>query len=51
VDGVYVKAGLEKDKAAMLVVLAGLRDNARSSSALVDRAKPSTAVGLTRAPS
>jgi putative transposase len=26
VDGVYVKAGLEKDKAAMLVVLVGLRD-------------------------
>src|SRR5215510_10817049 len=26
VDGVYVKAGLEKDKAAMLVVIAGLRD-------------------------
>jgi transposase-like protein len=26
VDGIYVKAGLEKDKAAMLVVLAGLRD-------------------------
>jgi len=26
VDGVYVKAGLEKDKAAMLVVLAALRD-------------------------
>jgi len=26
VDGVYVKAGLEKDKAAMLVILAGLRD-------------------------
>jgi putative transposase len=26
VDGVYVKAGLEKDKAAMLVALAGLRD-------------------------
>jgi transposase-like protein len=25
-DGIYVKAGLEKDKAAMLVVLAGLRD-------------------------
>jgi putative transposase len=25
-DGVYVKAGLEKDKAAMLVVLAALRD-------------------------
>jgi hypothetical protein len=26
VDGIYVKAGLEKDKAAMLVVLAALRD-------------------------
>jgi len=26
VDGVYVKAGLEKDKAAILVVLAGLRN-------------------------
>jgi putative transposase len=26
VDGVYVKAGLEKDKAAMLVVLAALRN-------------------------
>ncbi len=26
VDGVYVKAGLEKDKAALLVALAGLRD-------------------------
>src|SRR5207247_3166425 len=26
VDGVYVKAGLEKDKAAILVVLAALRD-------------------------
>jgi putative transposase len=26
VDGIYVKAGLEKDKAAMLVILAGLRD-------------------------
>lgn len=26
VDGIYVKAGLEQDKAAMLVVLAGLRD-------------------------
>ena len=26
VDGIYVKAGLEKDKAAMLVVIAALRD-------------------------
>src|SRR4029434_2959098 len=25
-DGIYVKAGLEKDKAALLVVLAALRD-------------------------
>jgi len=25
-DGIYVKAGLEKDKAALLVVIAGLRD-------------------------
>jgi putative transposase len=25
-DGIYIKAGLEKDKAAMLVVIAGLRD-------------------------
>jgi putative transposase len=25
-DGIYVKAGLEKDKAAMLVLIAGLRD-------------------------
>jgi putative transposase len=29
VDGIYVKAGLEKDKAAMLVVLAALRDGRR----------------------
>ena len=25
-DGIYVKAGLEKDKAAMLVLIAALRD-------------------------
>src|SRR5436309_12129111 len=25
-DGIYVKAGLEKDKAALLVIVAGLRD-------------------------
>jgi len=25
-DGIYVKAGLEKDKAALLVLVAGLRD-------------------------
>ena len=32
VDGIYVKAGLEQDKAAMLVVLAGLRDGRKPSS-------------------
>lgn len=30
VDGVYVKAGLEKDKAAVLVVLAGLNDGRKT---------------------
>ena len=30
VDGVYVKAGLEKDKAAVLVVLAGLSDGRKT---------------------
>lgn len=30
VDGVYVKAGLEKDKAAVLVVLAGLQDGRKT---------------------
>lgn len=29
VDGVYVKAGLEKEKAALLVVVAGLRDGTK----------------------
>lgn len=33
-DGVYVKAGLEKDKAAMLVVLAGLSDGRKVVLAL-----------------
>ena len=28
-DGIYVKAGLEKDKAAVLVVIAGLRDGTK----------------------
>lgn len=35
VDGVYVKAGLEKDKAALLVVLAGLSDGRKEIVAVV----------------
>lgn len=30
VDGIYVKAGLEKDKAALLVVIAALRDGSKA---------------------
>ena len=35
VDGVYVKAGLEKDKAALLVAVAGLSDGRKQIVALV----------------
>jgi hypothetical protein len=28
-DGIYVKAGLDKDKAALLVVIAALRDGTK----------------------
>lgn len=35
VDGVYVKAGLEKDKAALLVVIAGCADGCKRLVALV----------------
>lgn len=35
VDGVYVKAGLEKDKAALLVAVAGLSDGRKEIVALV----------------
>ena len=35
VDGVYVKAGLEREKAAVLVVLAGLSDGRKELIALV----------------
>jgi len=35
VDGVYVKAGLEKDKAALLVVIAGLADGRKERVAFV----------------
>ena len=34
-DGVYVKAGLEREKAAVLVVLAGLRDGRNELVTLV----------------
>lgn len=30
VDGIYVKAGLEKDKAALLVVIAALKDGSKA---------------------
>ena len=42
VDGVYVKAGLEKDKAAMLVVLAGLRDGRKAILAVESGYREST---------
>jgi transposase-like protein len=42
VDGVYVKAGLEKEKAAVLVVLAALRDGRKELVALVPWHREST---------
>lgn len=42
VDGVYVKAGLEKDKAAVLVVLAALSDGRKELLALVPGHREST---------
>jgi len=42
VDGVYVKAGLEKEKAAVLVVLAALRDGRKELVALVPGHREST---------
>lgn len=41
-DGVYVKAGLEKDKAAVLVLLAGLRDGRKVLLALKSGHREST---------
>jgi transposase-like protein len=41
-DGVYVKAGLEKDKAAMLVVLAALRDGQKVIRAVESGYREST---------
>lgn len=43
VDGIYVKAGLEKEKAAMLVVVAGLRDGRKVVLAVESGARESTA--------
>lgn len=42
VDGVYVKAGLEKEKAAMLVALAGLSDGSKTIVALSSGYREST---------
>jgi putative transposase len=42
VDGIYVKAGLEKDKAAMLVAVAGLRDGRKVVVAVESGAREST---------
>jgi putative transposase len=42
VDGVYVKAGLERDKAAMLVVLAALRDGRKVILAVASGYREST---------
>lgn len=42
VDGVYVKAGLEKEKAALLVVLAGLSDGRKEFVAVVPGHREST---------
>jgi len=42
VDGIYVKAGLEKEKAAMLVVIAGLRDGRKIVLAVESGAREST---------
>jgi len=43
VDGVYVKAGLEREKAAVLVVLAALRDGRKELVTLVPGHRESTA--------
>jgi transposase-like protein len=42
VDGIYVKAGLEKDKAAMLVAVAALRDGSKVVVAVESGSREST---------
>lgn len=43
VDGIYVKAGLEKEKAALLTVIAGLRDGRKVVLAVTSGQRESTA--------
>lgn len=43
VDGIYVKAGLEQEKAALLVVMAGLSDGSKEFVAITPGARESTA--------
>ena len=43
VDGIYLKAGLEREKAAMRVVMAGLRDGRNVVLAVESGARESTA--------
>src|SRR2546427_8890180 len=45
-DGIYVKAGLEKDKAAMLVLIAALRDGRKVILAVGERRPHATARSL-----
>ncbi len=41
-DGIYVKAGLEKDKAALLVVIGAMRDGTKEVLAIVPGYREST---------
>jgi transposase-like protein len=42
-DGIYVKAGLEKEKACLLVIVAGLRDGRKVVLAVASRRSPGVA--------
>jgi putative transposase len=46
-DGLYVKAGLEKDKAALLVVIGGMRDGTKEVLAVESGIRESTAAWCT----
>ena len=41
-DGIYVKAGLERDKAALLVVVGAMRDGTKEVLAIVPGYREST---------
>ena len=41
-DGIYVKAGLERDKAALLVVIGAMRDGTKEVLAIVPGYREST---------